>query len=229
MYTQAPITYNSHNQKVKPFTNFVNLTPYKPSTPVEMPEEEREGKLVVEEDDFMREIDDQEEALEQEINLEEPFNEVVLDELEIEIGDVDSTLDDASNEVETQDPLGPPEKGRTSSGIMRPFVDLGQEIVEGDGLVQSEKLVIEPILITSTEPTTTQRTISSSTSPPSTTSTARAPTTTSNLPTTTTTTVVDTTTTETPTSTTTSSERMEKLLEMAMERLKEMEETLESS
>ena len=195
-----------------------------------MPEEEREGKLVVEEDDFMREIDDQGVALEEEINLEEPFNEVVLDELEIEIGDVDSNLDDASDEVETQDPLGPPEKGRTSSGIiMRPFVDLGQEIVEEDGLVQSEKLVIEPILITSTEPTTTQRTTSSSTSPPSTTSTARAPTTTSSLPTTTTTTVVDTTTTETPSSTTTSSERREKLLEMAMERLKEMEKTSESS
>ena len=240
VYTPAPITYNTP-QKLKPFTNFVNLTPYKPSTeeePEEEPEEEREGKLVVveEEDRSVEDTAEQEVAFEEESMIENPSREAIP---------VEFSSNNVAEEVETRDPLGPPEKGRTGPGIMHPFVDLGGEVevvAEEGGLVESEKLVLEPILIisseapqsgsstttppTSTTSTTTIRPISEARSSPpkreKTTSVHPLPfpfqTTSENL------------TTETPTTTTmTSSERMEKLLEMAMERLKEMEEIPESS
>ena len=181
--------------------------------------------------------------------IEEPSKEVVFDEVVI-VADIES-----SPEEESKDPLGPPEKGRTGTEIiMRPFVDLGGEveIVEEEedtlSLPESEKLVIEPILITitSTEPTV-KSTISTSTTTtpiPRTTTTISTTSEESSskkeetssvhplpfpFPTTTTASDMSTPTTPTPTTTTTASERMEALLEMAMERLKEMEQTLESS
>ena len=244
VYTPAPITYNTP-QKLKPFTSFVNLTPYKPSTEEEPeeeseeePEEEREGKLIVEEDRSVEDTAEQEVASEEQNSLEDPSREVILVEF--------SSNKDAVEEVQTGDPLGPPEKGRTGPGIMHPFVDLGEEVEivaeEEGGLAESEKLVIEPILITSTQSTQSS---SSTTTPPTSTTTTIRPTSKASrsplrkeettsvhplpFPFQTTTVARETSTSEAPPTTTTSSERMEKLLEMAMERLKEMEETPESS
>ena len=250
VYTPAPIVYQTP-QKLKPFTNFVNLTPYKPSPkeeteedPEEETEEEREGKLVVEEERSVEDTVRQGVAAEGQSKIEEPSKEVVFDEVVI-VADIES-----SPEEESKDPLGPPEKGRTGTEIiMRPFVDLGGEveIVEEEedtlSLPESEKLVIEPILITITSTEPTQSTISTTT-----TTTPRTTTTISTtseessskkeetssvhplpFPFPTTTTASDMSTPTTPTTTTTASERMEALLEMAMERLKEMEQTLESS
>ena len=242
VYTPAPITYNTP-QKLKPFTNFVNLTPYKPSTeeepekePEKEPEEEREGKLIVEEERSIDETAEKDVTFNEQSKIEEPSREVILVEF--------SPENAAAQEVETMDPLGPPEKGRTGPGIMHPFVDLGEEVeivAEEGSLAESEKLVIESILITSTEPiqssstTTTLPTGTTTTSPPTSvpssspqkterTSVHPLP-----FPFQTTTAASETITSEAPPTTTTSSERMEKLLEMAMERLKEMEETSESS
>ena len=188
----------------------------------EEPEEEREGKLIVEEDRSVEDTAEQEVASEEESKLEDPSIEVIP---------VEFSSDNAVEEVETGDPLGPPEKGRTGSGIMHPFVDLGEEVeivAEEEGsLAESEKLVIEPILITSTEPSS-----STTTSPTSTTTTIRPTSEASSSPQKkeeTTIAASESSTSEAPPTTTTSSERMEKLLEMAMERLKEMEETPESS
>lgn len=234
VYTPAaPISYNTP-QKLKPFTNFVNLTPYKPSTeeepeeeteeePVEEAqeelEEEREGKLIVEEERSIDDTAEQDEAFEEQRELKEASREVIPVEFNPENA--------SAQEVETMDPLGPPEKGRTGPGIMHPFVDLGEEveIVEEEGsLAESEKLVIEPILITSTEPTQSSTTTSTTTT---TSPKERKKEETTSVQTTTA--ASETTTSEAPPTTTTSSERMEKLLEMAMERLKEMEEKSESS
>ena len=203
----------------------------------EEPEEEREGKLIVEEDRSVEDTAEQEVASEEQSKLEDPSREVIP---------VEFSSDNAVEEVQTGDPLGPPEKGRTGSGIMHPFVDLGEEVeivAEEEGsLAESEKLVIEPILITSTEPTRSSS--STTTSPTSTTTTIRPTSEASSLPQKkeektsvhplpfpfqTTTAASESSTSEAPPTTTTSSERMEKLLEMAMERLKEMEETPESS
>ena len=232
VYTQAPITYNTP-QKLKPFTNFVNLTPYRPSTeeepeeePEEEAEEEREGKLIVEEERSVEDIAELEVASEEQSNLEDPSREIVIP--------VEFRSDNPVEEVQTRDSLGPPEKGRTGPGIMHPFVDLGEEVevvAEEEGSsVESEKLVIEPILITSTEATQS----SSSTTSTSTTirPTAEASSSPQKQEETSSVDPVQTTTTSTseaPPTTTTSSERMEKLLEIAMDRLKEMEETPESS
>merc|ERR1712083_1169471 len=133
---------------------------------------------------------------------------------------------------------------------MRPFVDLGGqvEIVEEEedtlSLPESEKLVIEPILITFTSTEPTIKSTISTTPIPRTTTTISTTSEESRskkeetssvhplpfpFPTTTTASGTSTPTTPTPTTTTTASERMEALLEMAMERLKEMEKTLESS
>ena len=261
VYTPAPIVYHTpasiayHTpQKLKPFTNFVNLTPYKPSTeeeteddPEEDTEEEREGKLVVEEERSVEDTVRQGIAAEGQSKIEEPSKEVVFDEVVI-VADIES-----SPEEESKDPLGPPEKGRTGTEIsMRPFVDLGGEveIVEEEedtlSLPESEKLVIEPILITitSTEPTIKSTISTTTTTTPRTTTTISTTSEESSskkeetssvhplpfpFPTTTTASDRSTPTTPTPTTTTTASERMEALLEMAMERLKEMEKTLESS
>ena len=121
VYTPAPITYNTP-QKLKPFTNFVNLTPYRPSTeedPEEEPEEEREGKLIVEEERSVEDTPELEVASEEQSSFEDPSREVIP---------VEFMSDNPVEEVETGDPLGPPEKGRTGPGIMHPFVDLGQEV-----------------------------------------------------------------------------------------------------
>ena len=245
VYTPAPITYNTP-QKLKPFTNFVNLTPYRPSAEEEPEEEaeeeaeeEREGKLIVEENRSVEDAAEQEVASEAQSKLEDPLIKKVIP--------LELSSDNAVEEVQTRDPLGPPEKGRTGSGIMHPFVDLGEEVEivaeEKGSLAESEKLVIQPILITSTEPTQSS---SSTTTPPTSTTTTIRPTleasssspqkkeeTTSvhplPFPFQTTTAASETSTSEAPPTTTTSSERMETLLEMAMERLKEMEETSESS
>ena len=237
---------------MKPFTNFVNLTPYKPSPeeeteedPEEETEEEREGKLVVEEERSVEDTVRQGVAAEGQSKIEEPSKEVVFDEVVI-VADIES-----SPEEESKDPLGPPEKGRTGTEIiMHPFVDLGGEVEiveEGEdtlSLPESEKLVIEPILITITSTEPTQSTISTTTTTPRTTTTISTTSEESSskkeetssvhplpfpFPTTTTASGTSTPTTPTPTTTTTASERMEALLEMAMERLKEMEKTLESS
>ena len=254
VYTPAPIVYHTP-QKLKPFTNFVNLTPYKPSPeeereedPEEETEEEREGKLVVEEERSVEDTVRQGVAAEGQSKIEEPSKEVVFDEVLI-VADIES-----SPEEESKDPLGPPEKGRTGTEIiMRPFVDLGGEVEiveEGEdtlSLPESEKLVIEPILITitSTEPTiksTTSTTTTTTTTPRTTTTISTTSEESSSkkeetssvhplpfpFPTTTTASDTSTLTTPTPTTTTTASERMEALLEMAMERLKEMEKTLEA-
>ena len=186
-------------------------------------------------------------AAEGQSKIEEPSKEVVFDEVVI-VADIES-----SPEEESKDPLGPPEKGRTGTEIiMRPFVDLGGEVEiveEGEdtlSLPESEKLVIEPILITitSTEPTIKSAISTTTTTTPRTTTTISTTSEESSskkeetssvhplpfpFPTTTTASGTSTPTTPTPTTTTTASERMEALLEMAMERLKEMEMTLESS